>query len=222
MIRWEILAEEPTPDGKSVMQLARRGDEYVIRVDRKDLMSSRMKGSEVALATQAASRLGTGVSRVLVGGLGLGFTLQAALEAFGGATSVVVAELVPAVVQWNREVFGHLSGNAVVDPRVEVVVGDVADLIRKPGQGFDAILLDVDNGPDALTQDDNAWLYTAAGLGACRSALKAGGVLGVWSAFDDPRFTRRLTDAGFKVDVVPVRAHGTKGARHTLWFAQVR
>lgn len=217
MVPWEILEEVATPDGRGVMHLARRGDEFVIRVDRRDLMSSRAHGSEEQLATMAAARTGVAGS-VLVGGLGLGYTLRAALNAFPAAR-VTVAELLPDVVRWNRKHLGHLAAHPLLDDRVEVIEGDVVELLRGGNRQWDAILLDIDNGPDALTQEGNGWLYTKAGLGACKRSLRASGVLGVWSAFDDPPFTKRLKDSGFEVDVVQTRAHGRKGARHTLWFA---
>lgn len=219
MIPWEILDETPVPGGKGKLQLARRGDEYVIRVDRKDLMSSRVHDSERALADLSCPRISRPDARVLVGGLGMGFTLKAALEGLAPSASVVVAELARGVIVWNQGILGPLAGEPLKDPRVTVYEGDVRDLIKKPGEGFDAILLDVDNGPDGLTQESNSWLYQSMGLNAAMKALNKGGVLAVWSAFDAPWFTQRLRDAGFIVEVVPVRANGNKGSRHTIWLA---
>ena len=207
MIPWETLDTAPVPGGGE-LQLARRGDEYVIRVDRKDLMSSRVFGSEEQLAVLACE--GREDARVMVGGLGMGFTLAATLKALGPKAHVVVAELVEAVIEWNRGVLAQLAGEPLEDERVEVFQGDVARLIKRPGGTFDVIMLDVDNGPDALTHDSNAWLYKDAGLRAISKALSPNGVLAVWAAFDDPQFTKRLRRAGFDVEVVPVRAPDTR------------
>lgn len=224
MIPWEHLDTTPVPDGGS-MQLWRRGDEYVLRVDGKDLMSSRVFGSEEALAEIPISRLQDPSSaRILIGGLGMGFTAQAALQHTGNNAQIVIAEVVPGVVAWNRGPLAHLAGHPLDDPRTTVFEGDVRELIEAPTTGFDAILLDVDNGPDGLTRSANAWLYDAHGLNRTLSALRSGGFLAVWSAFEDPQFTKRLKNAGFRVEVVPVRARGKtrKGARHTVWLAQRR
>ncbi|MEZ4460328.1 MAG: hypothetical protein R3E66_11495 [bacterium] len=218
MIPWEILDEKPVPDG-GTMQLARRGEEYVIRVDRKDLMSSRMSGSERALAETSCAGAGAGF-RALVGGLGLGYTLRAALDQLPDDSEVVVAELVPAVIAWNRDLLGHLADHPLDDARTTVFEGDVRKPIQAPGTKFDAIMLDVDNGPEGLSHEANGWLYQKAGIAACKQALRPKGVLAIWSAFDDPRFTRRLKEAGFSVELLPVRAHGKKGAKHYVWLAR--
>lgn len=220
MIPWETIDEVPVPGNRGLMTLVRRGEEYVIRIDGQDLMGSRMFTSERELATLACKGLKTTTPRILVGGLGLGFTLAAALEVIGEGGRVVVAELVPAVHEWNKGVLGHLAGNPLDDPRVEVRIGDVCDFIRKPDAPYDAILLDVDNGPDALTSGANNWLYDKAGLRASYAALNPGGVLGVWSTHEDQRFTKRAENGGFKLEVVTVRARGKKGARHTIWLAR--
>lgn len=219
MIPWETLDSVTAPGGGK-MVLVRRGDEYVIRVDGQDLMGSRQHGSEEALATQGCAGLASVAGAcVLVGGLGMGFTTRAALDALGRDATVEVAELVPDVVRWNRGPLAHLAGHPLDDPRVQVVEGDVSDVIARADARYDAILLDVDNGPDALTSPSNARLYGRAGLERAARALRPKGVLGVWSARDDDRFTARLERAGFTTRVERVLArHGGK-KRHTLWFA---
>lgn len=220
MIPWQHLDSTTVPGDGGTMTLHRRGDEFSIRVGSCELMNSRAHGSEETLAQQACQRLsGRPQLRVLIGGLGLGFTLRAALDALPAEAEVVVAELVPAVVRWNREIFGHLAGQPLTDPRVQVMEGDVGRAIRAAKGGFDAILLDVDNGPEGLTAQTNDRLYSAAGLKAACSALRPGGVLAVWSADPCPPFTARLQKAGFRVDEVRARARGRgKGGRHVLWF----
>lgn len=218
MIPWERLDEGAVPGGGK-LELWRRGDEYVIRVDGHDLMSSRVSGSEIALAERGCARLGEGAPRVLIGGLGMGFTLAAALAALPAEAEVVVAELAPVVVAWNRGPLAHLALQPLDDPRATVHEGDVADLIAGERR-WDAILLDVDNGPDGLTRASNSRLYTDRGLCAAHAALRPGGVLAVWSAFDDPGFTARLRRAGFAVATERVRARGSRGARHIIWLAR--
>jgi spermidine synthase len=216
---WELLGEARTPDGSS-MALTRRGNEYVIHADGKSLMSSRMHGSEEALATLACRRARTMEQpRVLVGGLGMGFTLRATLDFLPPDAMVVVAELVPAVVEWNRGPLGPLAGHPLKDKRVRVDVGDVAvTLSSSPGR-FDVVLLDVDNGPAAFTGSDNARLYDDRGLAAAHAALKIGGVLAVWSARDDRKFEQRLRYGGFAVEVEHVRGRAKKGGpRHTIFL----
>jgi len=206
------------------MRLMRRGDELAIRVDGRELMSNRMHGSEDALANLACDPLEKRRGhqpdlRILIGGLGIGFTLAAALRRVGPKARVVVAEVVPAVVAWNRGILGKAAGHPIEDPRASVHPGDVADLIRSPPELWDAILLDVDNGPTGLTRSSNDWLYTWQGLGAAFEALQPQGVLGVWSAAPDDAFTRRVERAGFEVDQVGVRSRGAKGGRrHIVWI----
>lgn len=186
----------------------------------KSLMSSRMHGSEQALAALAFRRIDNPNASVLVGGLGMGFTLRAALDLLPPDATVVVAELVPAVVEWNRGVLGPLAGHPLRDPRVRVDISDVADTLESSAGCFDAVLLDVDNGPDAFTAPANARLYNDRGLAAARRALKPGGVLAVWSAWEDRRFEQRLRYAGFVVHVERVRARLKKGGpRHTIFLA---
>ena len=222
MSRWETIDTVTLPGG-DVMTLSRRGDEYAIRVGNFELMNSRQHGSEESLATLAAERV-RDLSRasVLVGGLGMGFTLRAALDALPASATVTVAELVPEVVEWNRTHLGHLAGEPLADRRVRVVVGDVADVVRGATAAYDLVLLDTDNGPEGTTQDDNEWLYGVPGLRALRAALRAGGVLAVWSAFPSDAFTKRLARAGFAAEVKHVRSRGTKGNRHVIWVASSR
>jgi spermidine synthase len=217
----ELLGDTRTPDG-SLLALARRDREYLILADGKPLMSSRMHGSEEALATFACVRArALDEPCVLVGGLGMGFTLRATLDLLPPAATVVVSELVPAVVEWNRGPLGPLAGDPLNDPRVRVEVQDVGATLAASAARFDAILLDVDNGPAAFTSPGNIALYDNRGVATARAALKNGGVLAVWSAWEDRKFEQRLRYAGFQVDVQHVRARLKKGGpRHTLFIAQ--
>ncbi|MBZ5527386.1 MAG: spermidine synthase [Acidobacteriia bacterium] len=203
------------------MKLTRRGNEYIILAGGKSLMSSRMHGSEEALATLACSRLRTHEEpRVLIGGLGMGFTLRATLDLLPPDAEVVVAELLPAVVEWNRGPLGPLANHPLKDKRARVEIGDVAVKLRSSPARFDAILLDVDNGPSAFSSPENAGLYNNAGLASAYAALKPGGVLAVWSAREDRKFEQRLRYAGFAVHAEPVRARLKKGGpRHTIFLA---
>ena len=216
----EWLATAKAPDGEE-LRLMRRDGDFMIVLDRNELMNSRMSGSEEALATMTAGRLGgRAAQRWLIGGYGMGFTLRAALGALGLDARLTVAELVPEIVVWARGPMEALTAGCLDDPRVEVVFEDVADVIARARGAYDAILLDVDNGPDGLVRQANDRLYTPAGLTAARTALKPGGVLAVWSAAKDPVFANRLRKAGFAVDEVTVRARSNgKGAKHTIWFA---
>lgn len=221
MIPWETLDSAPLPGGGS-LRLKRRGREFSIMLGANELMNSRLSGSEEALANLAAARLaGRAAPRILIGGLGMGFTLRAALAACGAAARVEVAELVPQVVAWARGPMGELFGGCLDDPRVSVAISDVAELIRAARRQYDAILLDVDNGPDGLTVAANDALYDDAGIAAARDALTAGGLLGVWSQGPDRSFTQRLRRAGLSVEEVTVRAdRGRRGARHVIWLAK--
>ena len=204
------------------LQLYQSGELFSIKIPgRGDLMNSRMHGSEKALAELACAKIaGVKKPRVLIGGLGMGFTLAATLRTVGPDAEVVVAELVPEVVEWNRTLIGAPSGHPLADPRSSVYVGDVADLIRQSAGGFDAVLMDVDNGPEALVRRENNWLYSADGLRATRAALRPRGVLAVWSASSDRAFSKRLQHAGFDVNEHVVRPHRAgKGPRHTIWIA---
>jgi spermidine synthase len=215
----ELIGQTLTPNGID-MKLTRRANEYIILANGKSLMSSRMHGSEEALATLAcrrAQRLKQPC--VLVGGLGMGFTLRATLDFLPPDAIVEVAELVPAVVDWNRGPLGPLAGHPLKDRRVRVHVGDVAVTLGAGPGRFDAVLLDVDNGPAAFTSSDNARLYDDRGLAAARAALNIGGVLAVWSARDDRKFEQRLRYGGFTVEVERVRARLKKGGpRHTIFL----
>lgn len=224
---WTLIDSSTIPGGDGArdgeLRLYRRGAEFSIMLagGGGELMSSRMHGSEDALAELGCRHLATTPQpHVLVGGLGMGFTLAAALRQLGPAAEVTVAELIPAVEQWNREHLGHLAGRPLDDPRTRVIIGDVALRLREAKGGFDAILLDVDNGPEGLTQRNNNWLYSMEGLQAAFTALRPGGVLAVWSAGPEPAFSERLRRTGFMVEEHRVRAHGRgKGARHTIWVA---
>jgi spermidine synthase len=210
------------PGTRVELQLYQSGEVFSIKIPgRGELMNSRVHGSEKALAEIACAKIvRVEAPRLLIGGLGMGFTLAAALKAVGPAAEVVVAELVPEVVDWNRTLIGAPAGHPLADPRSSVYVGDVADLMRETAAGFDAILLDVDNGPEALVRKENDWLYSGEGLRAARRALRAGGVLAVWSASADRGFSQRLQQAGFQVDEQVVRPHRAgKGARHVIWIA---
>lgn len=219
MIPWELLGQTTTPDGDD-MALMRQSSEYLILAGGKPLMSSRMHGSEEALASVACQRARTQAAAVvLVGGLGMGFTLRATLDVLPASSTVVVAELVPGVVEWNRRILGPLANHPLKDRRVQVEVGDVAALLRASQQRFDAVLLDIDNGPDAFTTSSNAWLYGDAGLATIRKALTDGGVMAVWSAREDRKFEQRLRYAGLAVEVQRVRARLRKGGpRHVIFL----
>ncbi len=218
VLPFELIDTVEAPDGV-FFQLYRRGSDYVIHVDGKELMSSRVHHSEEVLAHRALERIECQQCRVLVGGLGMGFTVAAALASLGPTARVVVAELIPAVVEWNHKYLGPLSGSPLADERVSVVEGDVAHAIRDGGP-WDAILLDVDNGPDGLSHAGNDRLYSTAGLRTAFDSLRRGGVLSVWSAAPDPRFARRFRTVGFVVEEHGVRARGSRGARHTVWVGQ--
>jgi len=217
----QLINSAPVPGGGE-LRLFQRGDEYIIALGGNELMSSRMSGSEEALATMSCARLREpGSAKLLIGGYGMGFTLRAALAVLGPQARVTVAELVPDIIDWARGPMATLAAGCLDDPRVEIVIADVAATIAAPAAAFDAILLDVDNGPDGLTRPDNDRIYSPAGLAKAKAALKPGGVLAIWSAAPDASFTRRLTAAGFAVEQVSVRARSNgKGARHVIWFAR--
>jgi spermidine synthase len=215
----ELLDETITPDGTD-MKLVRRDTEYIILANGKSLMSSRMHGSEEALATFGCRRARTlEQPSVLVGGLGMGFTLRATLDLLPPDARVVVAELLPAVVEWNRGPLGPLAGHPLKDKRVRVEVGDVRLALSSGRNAFDTVLLDVDNGPAAFSSTDNVGLYDDRGLASARAALKLGGVLAVWSAREDRKFEQRLRYGGFGVQVERVRGRLKKGGpRHTIFL----
>ena len=219
----ELLGTAEVPGGPP-LRLFRRGGDFMIVLDRNELMSSRMSGSEIALGTMTCARLARHSSpRLLIGGYGMGFTLRAVLDSLGADARIVVAELVPGILDWARGPMATLTGGCLDDHRVEIVIGDVGGAITAGAGRYDAILLDVDNGPDGLTRDANDGLYTARGLASARAALRPGGVLAVWSAGADAAFARRLGQAGFAVDEVRVRARDNgKGPTHVIWFATRR
>ena len=221
MIPRELLSTAIVPGGGEVLRLFRRGSDYMIVAGRNELMSSRMSGSEEALAVMTVERLGNRAAHLLIGGYGMGYTLRASLDALSAEGRITVAELVPEIVSWAKGPMAELTAGCLDDPRVELIVGDVADAI---GTGvYDAILLDVDNGPDGLTRASNNRLYSPRGLDAAKAALRPGGILAVWSAAPDRAFARALGEAGFAVDEVAVRARANgKGAKHVIWFATKR
>ncbi|AOF97099.1 spermidine synthase [Sphingobium sp. RAC03] len=219
----EFLGSAAVPGGQELM-LYRRGGDFMIVLDRNELMSSRMSGSEKALALMTIERLaGRKAPHLLIGGYGMGFTLRAALGVLGQDARITLAELVPEIIDWARGPMAELADGCLDDPRVDLLMGDVVPVIAAGRACYDAILLDVDNGPDGLTAAANDRLYSATGLAAARAALTPGGILAVWSAGSDDAFTRRLASAGFAVDEVAVRARDNgKGPRHVIWFAQKR
>jgi spermidine synthase len=223
MLARVLIDEAPIPGG-GTLRLIRRGDEYSIMLGGNELMNSRRSGSEEALAQLALARLSrVAAPRLLIGGLGMGFTLRAALRLVGAKAKLDVAELVDGVIKWAHGPLAHLFGGCLEDPRVEVHVGDVGTLIGAAAQAYDAILLDVDNGPGAVTHSANDRLYSGGGISAAHAALRPGGILGLWSSAPDAGFTRRLGRAGFQVEVETVRAGGGgKGAHHTIWLATKR
>lgn len=221
MLPRKILDRAKTPDKSGELQLYRRGDDFFISFDGKELMNSRMHGSEAVLAELACTPIAhRDKARVLVGGLGMGYTLAAALSVLRDDAGVIVAELVPEVVQWNRRLLGGLAGHPLRDSRVTVQEHDVCVLLKNEQEGFDAVMLDVDNSPKSMTQKSNAWLYTDDGLSVIYRALNPGGVLTVWSAAPESDFSLRLRKAGFSVQMKTVSARGGgKGGRHTIWVA---
>ncbi|MDE2379751.1 spermidine synthase [Bradyrhizobium sp.] len=221
MIPWVKIDTARIPGSRDELRLMRRGKEFSIMLGTNELMNSRLSGSEVALATLAAKAIEeVAKPRLLIGGLGMGFTLRAALGALGSGAQIVVAELVPAVVAWARGPMAELFGDSLDDSRVDVREVDVARLIDGHPLTFDAILLDVDNGPEGLTRKANDALYDVGGLKMAHTALRPGGVLAVWSSGPHPKFSKRLQQAGFAVNEVAVRATGKGGgARHVIWIA---
>jgi spermidine synthase len=216
----ELIATAQIPGGEE-LRLFRRGGDFMIVLDRNELMSSRMSGSEEALATMTCERLdGRVAPHLLIGGYGMGFTLRAALARLDARARITVAELVPEIIAWARGPMAELAAGCLEDPRVSLREQDVAMVIDSAAATYDAILLDVDNGPDGLVRLANDRLYTLSGLASAKAALKPGGVLAVWSAAPDAAFARRLAKAGFAVEEVAVKARSNgKGPRHVIWFA---
>jgi len=222
MNRYKLLDTALIPDDGGELRLFEVGTEFVIKLTGTggELMSTRAHGSEDALAEIACKKIaGRPQPRVLIGGLGMGFTLASALRHLGEHAEVVVAELVPGVVEWNRGPLGEKAGNPLQDKRATVREIDVALILKAEKQAYDAILLDVDNGPEGLTHTANDWLYSMDGLSSCMESLRPKGTLAVWSAGPDRDFTERLKKTGFKVEEMKVYAHGKRGTRHTLWMA---
>ena len=221
MIAPELVGTAQVPDGVE-LRLMRRGDEFTILLERNELMNTRVSNSEEALATMTSARLGERAgSEWLIGGYGMGFTLRAALRTLAADATLTVAEIVPEIIEWARGPMEALTAGCLEDPRVVLVNDDVAMLIDSARDAYDAILLDVDNGPDGLVRRVNDCLYANNGLLAAKAALRAGGILAIWSAEPDTNFTTRLEKAGFAVDVVRVRSRPNgKGANHVIWFAR--
>ncbi len=221
MSPWKLIGTGAIPGTSDTLRLMQRGDEFAIWLGQNQLMSSRVSGSEEALATLACARTAGRKDRhILIGGLGMGFTLGAALAATNATTKIVVAELVPAVIAWARGPMTAIFNGALDDPRVDLRQADVVDVIRERKSRYDAILLDVDNGPEGLTRPGNDRLYDSEGLQSIFSALRPEGVVAIWSAGPDGAFTQRLRRAGFAVDEISVRANGGRGgARHRIWLA---
>jgi len=224
MIPWKVLDSAAAPGSNDPLTLHQRGHEFSIRVQHMELMNSRRSASESGFSELGCARIaGRPRPRVLIGGLGMGFSLRRALDGLPANATVVVAELVPQVVTWNETVLGHLAGHPLRDPRVVVRQGDVAQLLRESRGAFDLIMLDVDNGPEGLTQAANDWLYARPGIETARAALRPQGVLGYWSAKPDARFVRRLERAGLAVEEhVLAAANGGRGTRHVVWLATAR
>ncbi len=217
----ELIATAQIPGGDE-LRLYKRDTDFIIALGPNELMSSRLSGSEEALALLTCDRLqNQEAPHLLIGGYGMGFTLRAALARLGPQARFTVVELIPDIIEWARGPMADLAANCLDDPRVELIMRDVSRAIAATGRRFDAILLDVDNGPDGLVREENNHLYSLLGLQEAKRALKPGGVLAIWSAAPDERFARRLKHAGFQVEEVMVRAgRGGKGARHVIWFAK--
>jgi spermidine synthase len=219
---WELLDEAAIPGSKDRLRLYRGKDDFFIKITSVsgELMNSRKFGSEVALGSLPCQRIkNRDNARVLIGGLGMGFTLAAALKELDAGAQVTVAELIPAVVEWNRGPLGERTGYPLKDPRTRVHIGDVRTFLQKCGQSFDVIAMDVDNGPEGLTVKGNDRLYSDKGILTAQQALRPGGILAYWSAGPDPGFYDRLRRCGLMVEQIQVFAHGKKGARHTIWMA---
>ncbi|SFB21729.1 spermidine synthase [Azotobacter beijerinckii] len=225
MKRFVLLDTAPIPENGGALCLYEYGEDFVIKIQGgsgNQLMNTRMHGSEDALGQIPCRKVASRPrARVLVGGLGMGFTLAAALKALGADAEVQVAELVPGVIEWNRGPLGEKAGHPLNDPRTTLLNEDVAAVLAREPGGYDAIMLDVDNGPEGLTQQANDRLYSPDGLNACAQALRPNGVLAVWSASADRAFSGRLAKAGFRAEEVRVFAHGNKGTRHTIWIAEL-
>ena len=218
---FETLDSATTPDGRK-LTLHRRDQDLSIYLEGDELMATRAPSSEMALATLALERITSGSHpRILIGGLGLGYTLRAALEVLPPKAQIVVSEVFEIVVKWGRTHLAHIHGSSLDDPRVRIVAKDVHAVIQESDRPWDAILLDVDNGPNAWCLESNGRLYDRRGLERIRATMSPGGMLAIWSAHQDPVFAKRLRKGGFDVESKMVRAHGEKGARHTIFLARV-
>lgn len=218
---WQLLGTATIPNNGGELRLAQREKEFSISLKgvRGELMNSRTHSSEQALAELGCAHIASAESAaVLVGGMGMGFTLAAALKATTGSSTITVAELVPEVIEWNQGPLGECAAYPLNNSRTEVYLGDVAALFANPKPTFNAILLDVDNGPEGFTHTDNTGLYSLDSLHAIRKTLRKNGVLAVWSAWHDPAFTAQLKKAKFTVSVKTVRAHKGKGSKHTIYL----
>jgi len=226
MKRYVLLDTTPIPNNGGALCLFEYGEDFVIKLESGkggQLMNTRMHGSEDALAEIPCKKVSARPrARALIGGLGMGFTLASALKHLRADAEVLVAELVPGVIDWNRGPLGARAGKPLDDPRTTVLNDDVANILRTEPKGFDAIMLDVDNGPEGLTHNDNNWLYSLDGLAACARALRPKGVLAIWSASADRQFSARLRKAGFNAEEVKVYAHGNRGTRHTIWVCELK
>ncbi len=223
MTTWTLLDTANIPNNNDELRLFQRADDFSIHLKgvRGELMNSRMHCSELALAELGCAHIqGMGNTKVLVGGMGMGFTLGAALKATSISSQVIVAELVPEVIEWNKGSLGECAGRPLDDNRVQVHLGDVAELFKINEATYDAVLLDVDNGPEGFTQSENNDLYSIKSLQAIRQTLHPDGVLAIWSAWHDPKFTLQLKKTGFKVKTKTVRAHKCKGSSHTIYLAK--
>ena len=223
MIERELLGTAKIPGGEELRLFRRQmknGDEFSIALGGNELMNSRLSGSEEALATFGCAKLASSQPRILIGGYGMGFTLRSALKILPAEAEVDIVELVPQIIDWAHDPMEELTDGCLTDPRTNVIVGDVSNIIAKANQRYDAILLDVDNGPDGITSQANDQLYSMTGLAAARKAIRSDGVLAIWSSSGDPQFSARLHKSGFQVDEqrVSARANG-KGAKHTIWLA---
>lgn len=221
MIPWTLIDKADIPGGRESLRLLQRGSEFSIRLDQNELMNSRLSGSEEALAELACARIAQRErARFLIGGLGMGFTLRATLTASKPDASITVVELMPAVIAWARGPMAEIFGGSLDDKRVELRQADVIDVIHAAARTYDAVLLDVDNGPEGLMRTENDALYSAGGLRAASAALRPGGVLAVWSVEPSSSFTTRLRKSGFSVEEIKTRARGKRGgARHHIWLA---
>lgn len=223
MREWTQVGTAVVPGSETILTLHQSSHDFVIRLSGTgtELMSTRRRGSEEALGRMPFAQIpNPRNATVLIGGLGMGFTLAAALQAAGRDACVTVAELVPEVVEWNRGPLGEQSGSPLKDPRTRLHIGDVTSLLRERKSNYDIIALDIDNGPEGLTSAENDWLYSQPGIATTRRALRPGGVIAYWSATSDPEFAKRLRDTGDEICEERVHAHGKKGTRHTIWMVK--